>query len=57
MAIEAETAKHIIVKNNHNLKIVDEILAGSPVTRDLREDRVRIFMNIKNVAVQIPKIG
>ncbi|CAK9329801.1 unnamed protein product [Citrullus colocynthis] len=57
VGIEAEIAKHIILKENPRVKIIEILLAGSPVTLDLREDRVRIFVNIRNVAVEIPKIG
>ncbi|MGL7116110.1 serine protease inhibitor, partial [Salmonella sp. NW1113] len=55
--VDSKTAKEIIEKENSYLNIVVIVLAGSPITLDIRDDRVRIFDNIEGVVVETPRIG
>ncbi|CAK9323515.1 unnamed protein product [Citrullus colocynthis] len=57
VGIKATIAKHIIKKDNSNVERVETILAGSGVTKDLRCDRVRMFVNIEEIIVETPRIG
>lgn len=57
VGIKARIAEHIIKKDNSNVERVETHLAGSGVTEDLRCDRVRMFVNIHDHVVQIPRIG
>ena len=57
VGIKSTIAEHIIRKHNSNVERVETILAGSAVTEDLRCDRVRMFVNIKGIIVEIPTIG
>ena len=51
-----EEAKEIIQQENPNLNI-QVLPEGSPVTRDLRMDRVRIFVNENGQVTSPPRIG
>lgn len=57
VGIKSKIGEHIIKKDNPNVERVQTILAGSGVTEDLRCDRVRLFVNIQDVIVEIPRIG
>ncbi|KMT10314.1 hypothetical protein BVRB_5g120650 [Beta vulgaris subsp. vulgaris] len=50
-----EAAK-IIEKENPSLHTI-VLLIGSPVTKDYRTDRVRIFVDCKGIVGPIPRIG
>lgn len=39
------------------MKTIVVLLAGSGVTKDFRQDRVRVFVNINNEVVEVPTIG
>ena len=57
VGIESTIAEYIIRKDNSSVERVDTILAGSGVTKDIRCDRVRMFVNIKGIIVEVPTIG
>ncbi|RDX86848.1 hypothetical protein CR513_31761, partial [Mucuna pruriens] len=56
VGINGEAATQIIVRENPRVKafIVPE---GSVVTTDFRCDRVRVFVNYKDIVTRVPKIG
>uniref|UniRef100_A0A1J3I3T7 Proteinase inhibitor n=1 Tax=Noccaea caerulescens TaxID=107243 RepID=A0A1J3I3T7_NOCCA len=49
-------ATSVIEKENRKVDAV-VILDGSPVTADLRCDRVRVIVNSKNIVVRVPVAG
>ena len=49
-------AKHIIQEEYPNLH-VNIIPENSPVTRDYRTDRVRVFVNETGIVTHTPKVG
>lgn len=53
----ANFAKQIIQKENPKITNVINILNGSPVTEDLRCNRVRLFVNVLDIVVQTPQAG
>ncbi|XP_004247658.1 wound-induced proteinase inhibitor 1 [Solanum lycopersicum] len=57
IGVPAQYAKGIIQKENPFVTDVQIVLNGSPVTADFRCFRVRIVVNILNVAVSIPVVG
>ncbi|MCD7470239.1 hypothetical protein HAX54_009956 [Datura stramonium] len=57
LGVPAKLAREIIQKENPKLTNVPSILNGSPVTKDFRCDRVRLFINVLNFVVQIPRVG
>ncbi|WMV52045.1 hypothetical protein MTR67_045430 [Solanum verrucosum] len=57
LGVPAKLAKGIIQKENRRLTNVPNVLNGSPVTKDLRCNRVRLFVNVLDYVVQIPRVG
>ncbi|XP_059289802.1 trypsin inhibitor 1 isoform X3 [Lycium ferocissimum] len=57
LGVPAKLARGIIQKENRRLTNVPNVLNGSPVTKDLRCNRVRLFVNVLGVVVQIPRVG
>ncbi|TMW88525.1 hypothetical protein EJD97_018437 [Solanum chilense] len=57
IGVPAQYAKGIIQKENPFITDVQIVLNGSPVTADFRCFRVRIVVNILDVAVSIPVVG
>ncbi|OMO78440.1 Proteinase inhibitor I13, potato inhibitor I [Corchorus capsularis] len=51
-----ETAKATVESENSNVSAI-VLLEGTPVTKDFRCDRVRIFVNEQGHVVQVPQIG
>ncbi|XP_059289807.1 proteinase inhibitor I-B-like [Lycium ferocissimum] len=56
LGVPANLAKQIIQKENPKLTNVPNVLNGSPVTLDLRCDRVRLFVNVLDIVVQTPRV-
>ncbi|CAK9309386.1 unnamed protein product [Citrullus colocynthis] len=54
--MDANTVANIIKKEHPNFKSV-KMLAGSPVTQDIQQGRVRLFTNVEERVVQIPQEG
>ena len=52
----SEQAKAQILKNNPGLNVIIQP-ENSPTTRDLRMDRVRVFVNTQGRVVSQPRIG
>ncbi|KAM3205031.1 trypsin inhibitor 1-like [Capsicum annuum] len=46
LGVPAKLARGIIQKENRKLTNVSNVLNGSPVTKDFRCDRVRLFVNV-----------
>nr|BAA02823.1 genetic tumor-related proteinase inhibitor I precursor [Nicotiana glauca x Nicotiana langsdorffii] len=57
IGVPAKLARETIQKENSKLTNVPSVLNGSPVTQDLRCDRVRLFVNLLDIVVQIPRVG
>ncbi|MCD7470238.1 hypothetical protein HAX54_009955 [Datura stramonium] len=57
LGVPAKLAREIIRKENPKLTNILSIQNGSPVTQDFRCDRVRLFVNVLDFVVQIPRIG
>ncbi|MCD7470240.1 hypothetical protein HAX54_009957 [Datura stramonium] len=57
LGVPAKLARETIQKENRKLTKVPSILNGSPVTKDFRCDRVRLFVNILEFVVQTPRVG
>nr|AIT42232.1 proteinase inhibitor 1 [Solanum tuberosum]AIT42238.1 proteinase inhibitor 1 [Solanum tuberosum] len=57
IGVPTKLAKGIIEKENSLISNVHILLNGSPVTLDLRCDRVRLFDNILGYVVDIPVVG
>ncbi|OIT04337.1 PREDICTED: trypsin inhibitor 1-like [Nicotiana attenuata] len=57
IGVPAKLAREIIQKENRRLTNVPSVLNGSPVTEDLRCNRVRLFVNVLDFVVQIPQVG
>ncbi|XP_059276127.1 proteinase inhibitor I-B-like [Lycium ferocissimum] len=53
----AKFAMQIIQKENPKLTNVLTVLNGTPVTEDLRCNRVRLFVNVLDFVVQTPQVG
>lgn len=53
---KGQKAAEIIEKENPNVKAI-VILDGTPVTLDFRCDRVRVFVDCKDIVVRAPIIG
>ncbi|CAN4127420.1 unnamed protein product [Withania somnifera] len=53
----AKLATQIIQKENPKLTNILTVLNGSPVTQDLRCNRVHLFVNILDFVVQTPQVG
>ncbi|OMO78441.1 Proteinase inhibitor I13, potato inhibitor I [Corchorus capsularis] len=51
-----ETAKATVERENSNVSAI-VLLEGTPVTRDFRCNRVRIFVNQHGHVVQVPHVG
>lgn len=49
-------AKEEILKTHPDFKVFF-VPEGSMTTKDLRQDRVRIFHNAENKVISIPKVG
>ncbi|CAN4118179.1 unnamed protein product [Withania somnifera] len=56
VGVPAKLAKEIIQKESSRLNI-GNILIGTPVTLDVRCDRVRLFVNVLDFLVETPRIG
>ncbi|KAG6571807.1 hypothetical protein SDJN03_28535, partial [Cucurbita argyrosperma subsp. sororia] len=54
--MQASTVENIIKRQHPEFQIVI-LLAGSPVTKDLKHGRVRLFVNILGIVVEIPREG
>eukprot|EP00615_Pteridomonas_danica_P020259 CAMPEP_0114390306 /NCGR_PEP_ID=MMETSP0102-20121206/9274_1 /TAXON_ID=38822 ORGANISM="Pteridomonas danica, Strain PT" /NCGR_SAMPLE_ID=MMETSP0102 /ASSEMBLY_ACC=CAM_ASM_000212 /LENGTH=121 /DNA_ID=CAMNT_0001548569 /DNA_START=21 /DNA_END=386 /DNA_ORIENTATION=- len=54
---DANYAAEVIKKENTNVKTVQILKAGSPVTMDYRTDRVRIFVDENKQVLNAPRIG
>ncbi|KAK4345601.1 hypothetical protein RND71_035777 [Anisodus tanguticus] len=57
VGVPAKLARETIQKENSRLTNVPSVLNGSPVTADFRCDRVRLFVNVLDFVVQIPRVG
>ncbi|OIS98055.1 PREDICTED: trypsin inhibitor 1 [Nicotiana attenuata] len=57
IGVPAKFAREIIQKENSKLTNVPSVLNGSPVTKDFRCNRVRLFVNVLDFVVQIPRVG
>ncbi|KAL0540043.1 hypothetical protein IC582_024271 [Cucumis melo] len=57
VGIEATTAEYIIKKDNPKVENVVVLLAGSGTTKDIRFDRVWLFVNIHGIVVERPTVG
>nr|ALD47589.1 serine proteinase inhibitor [Cucumis metuliferus] len=57
VGIKATTAEYIIRKDNPSVEKVIVLLAGTGTTKDIRCDRVWLFVNIEEKVVEIPKVG
>ncbi|XP_060174508.1 trypsin inhibitor 1-like [Lycium barbarum] len=57
LGVPAKFAREIIQKENRRLTNVPNVLNGSPVTKDLRCNRVRLFVNVLDFVVQTPRVG
>ncbi|XP_006363669.1 trypsin inhibitor 1-like [Solanum tuberosum] len=57
LGVPARLARETIQKENPRLTNVGNVLNGSPVTQDFRCDRVRLFVNVLDFVVQIPRVG
>ncbi|OMO97063.1 Proteinase inhibitor I13, potato inhibitor I [Corchorus capsularis] len=51
-----DTAKATIEKERPDVNVI-VLPEGSSVTRDLRFDRVRVFVNQQNQVVQVPRVA
>ncbi|KGN49621.1 inhibitor of trypsin and hageman factor [Cucumis sativus] len=54
--VKSSVAVHWIERDRPDVKPV-VLLAGSPVTEDLRPNRVRIFVNMNDRVVEVPRTG
>ncbi|GAA1382509.1 hypothetical protein GCM10009639_01720 [Kitasatospora putterlickiae] len=54
--IDAGTVASIIKAENPDFQPV-VVLAGSPVTKDLQSGRVRLFVNVQNLVIEVPREG
>ncbi|XP_049401796.1 trypsin inhibitor 1-like [Solanum stenotomum] len=57
LGVPAKLARETIQKANPTLTKVENVQNGSPVTQDFRCDRVRLFINILEIVVQVPRVG
>ncbi|PHT36442.1 Ethylene-responsive proteinase inhibitor 1 [Capsicum baccatum] len=57
LGVPVKLARETIQKENRRLTNVPNVLNGSPVTLDLRCDRVRLFVNVLDFVVEIPRVG
>ncbi|XP_015167390.1 proteinase inhibitor 1-like [Solanum tuberosum] len=57
IGVPAQYAKGIIEKENSLISNVHILLNGSPITLDIRCDRVRLFDNILGYVVDMPVVG
>ena len=56
VGLSGEEAKQIVESNDSQLK-VQILKEGTPVTKDLRRDRVRIFVDDDNIVKRVPRTG
>ncbi|KAF3620562.1 Proteinase inhibitor I-B, partial [Capsicum baccatum] len=56
LGVPVKLARETIQKENPRLNI-GSFLNGSPVTQDFRCDRVRLFVNVLDFVVQVPRVG
>ncbi|CAN4120465.1 unnamed protein product [Withania somnifera] len=57
LGVPVVLANKTILEQNPSITDVKVLLNGSPVTRDLRYNRVRLFVNILDYVVQTPYAG
>ncbi|XP_060174507.1 trypsin inhibitor 1-like [Lycium barbarum] len=57
LGVPAKLAREIIQKENSRLTNVPSVQNGFLVTQDFRCDRVRLFINVLDFVVQIPRVG
>ncbi|MFD9904861.1 serine protease inhibitor [Streptomyces sp. NPDC059063] len=55
VSVEADIATNVIQRENPNLKI-EILLAGTPTSGE-KSDRVRLYVNIHNLVVEVPRVG
>ncbi|MCD7470243.1 hypothetical protein HAX54_009960, partial [Datura stramonium] len=56
LGVPAKLARETIQKENPELTNVPSVLNGSPVTLDIRCDRVRLFVNVLDFVVATPRV-
>ncbi|KAF3436191.1 hypothetical protein FNV43_RR23283 [Rhamnella rubrinervis] len=56
LGAKGEDAEKKIEKENHNVDAV-VILEGTPVTKDYRCNRVRVWVNRSGIVTEVPRIG
>ncbi|CAO2826553.1 unnamed protein product [Amaranthus hypochondriacus] len=56
VGVDADVAAKIIEKENPNVK-TEKILAGTPRIRNFSCARVWVDVNIKDMVVEIPRVG
>lgn len=56
LGAKGEDAAKKIEKENHNVDAI-VILEGTPVTKDFRCDRVRVWVNTSGIVIEVPRIG
>ncbi|CAK9309384.1 unnamed protein product, partial [Citrullus colocynthis] len=54
--MDANTVANIIKKEHPDFQII-KMMAGSPVTKDLKHGRVRLFTNVEEIVVEVPHEG
>lgn len=57
LGVPAKLARARIQKENQKLTNIPNVLNGSPVTKDFRCNRVRLFVNVLGYVVQTPRVG
>lgn len=53
---DAENARSVITNDHYGANVV-VLPQGSPITRDFRLDRVRVFVDGNNKVVGVPRCG
>ncbi|MCE3215568.1 hypothetical protein HAX54_002823 [Datura stramonium] len=56
LGVPAKLARKTIQQENSKLTNIPSVLNGSPVTRDFRCDRVRLFVNVLDFVVVTPQV-
>ncbi|KAJ8570817.1 hypothetical protein K7X08_037789 [Anisodus acutangulus] len=56
LGVPAKLAREIIQEENPKLTTVPSVQNGSPVTLDIRCDRVRLFVNVLDFVVVTPRV-
>ncbi|KAL7104078.1 hypothetical protein ACP275_08G221900 [Erythranthe tilingii] len=56
LGAKGDAAATVIERENRNVNAI-VVREGSFVTQDLRCDRVRVWVNVSNVVVRVPRIG